>query len=96
MRCNGLFDVVHVLKTGLIDSPWLCLEKRRKITQRSVGGMERLLQHGPVLGRELSNAQGILSRCIAFLTLPGVALLQLSPPVLNEANAPQLLCRHVE
>jgi len=82
-RRHGLFDVVHVFKTGPLDD-LLELGEEEKITRIQVGGVGRLLQHGDaLLGQELSDAQGIVSRRVVMVKQPRVVLPQLSPPLMH-------------
>ena len=79
LRRHGLFDVVHIFKTDPLDDP-LELGEEEKITWSQVGRVGRLLQHGDVLlGQELPDAQGSVSRRVVMVKHLRVVLPHLLP-----------------
>ena len=65
-------------ETGSLGDP-LELGENKKVTRSKIGLIGRLFQYGDVLlGQELPDAQGVVSRCIVVVKQPRFVLPQLS------------------
>ena len=93
ITCSPL-EGLHTFKTGPLDDPHELGEKK-KVTQSKIRWTGRLLQYGDVLlGQELPDAQGIVSRGIVVVKQPQSVLPQLSySHTLSKAKAAESLCR---
>ena len=76
--CYGPLDGLHAFKMGPLDDP-LELGEKKKVTRSKVKWIGRLFQHGDgLLGQELLDAQGVVSRCIVVVKQPWFVLPQFS------------------
>ena len=93
ITCSPL-EGLHTFKTGPLDDPHELGEKKR-VTRSKIRWTGRLLQYGNVLlGQELPDAQGIVSRGIVVVKQPQFVLPQLSySHTLSKAKAAGSLCR---